>query len=92
MQEFAKFYESLHALASDFEVKVAILEKLSQYGTIVEVERFRVFEKDKKDKRYFLARFQHADDAIRTSNEYNLRSFGFYGVLFELNGEHAEKS
>jgi hypothetical protein len=90
MPEFAEFYEGLHALASDGEVKAAILEQLSRHGTVVDVERFwGVFE---KDKRYFLARFLRTNDAIRVANEYKLRSFGFYSVLFELNGEYAENS
>lgn len=89
MQKFARFYDGLHELASDGEVKAAILERLSQYGTVVDVERFwGVFE---KDKRYFLARFLRTDDAIRVANEYKLRSFGFYSVLFELNGAYAGK-
>ncbi|HEX5362845.1 MAG TPA: hypothetical protein VFW59_01110 [Gallionella sp.] len=86
MQEFAKFYDSLHVLVSDGEVKAAIREEFFRLGLVANVERF--FGLFGKDKRYFLVRFATTDDAIRTANQYKLRSFGFYGVLIELRGEH----
>lgn len=82
MQEFAKFYDSLHALVADSEVKAAIRENFSRLGLEANVERF--FGVLEKDKRFFLVSFAKSEDAIRMANRYKLRSFGFYGVLIEM--------
>jgi hypothetical protein len=82
MQRFTGLYEQLSKLESDGDVANALKDFFSEFGVVGSVGRF--FALGETDKRNFLVQFRNSADAIRVTNRYKLRSFGFDGVLIEL--------
>jgi hypothetical protein len=85
MQRFSRFYEQLAKLESDSEIVAALKEFFAEFGTVGSAGRF--FALGESDRRNYLVQFKNSADAIRVTNRYKLRSFGFDGVLIELGGE-----
>lgn len=82
MQRFSGFHEQLLKLESDGEVVEALKEFFAEFGAVGSAGRF--FALGESDKRNYLVQFKNPADAIRVTNRYKLRSFGFDGVLIEL--------
>jgi hypothetical protein len=88
MQHFLSFYVQLEKLESDGEVTAALKEFFAEFGAVGSAGRF--FALGESEKRNYLVQFKNSADAIRVTNRYKLRSFGFDGVLIELGGEVGE--
>lgn len=84
MQRFSGFYEQLAKLESDDEVIASLKKFFAEFGAVGSAGRF--FALGESDKRNYLVQFKNSADAIRVTNRYKLRSFGFDGVLIELSG------
>lgn len=82
MQGFSSFRSHLLSLESDSEISQAFKEFFSKFGPISSVDRF--FGIGNWDARYYLIQFKEFTDANMVTNRYNLRSFGFNGVMIEL--------
>ena len=83
MQSFLNLRSHLSTLASDNEVGFAFAEFFSSLGTVNSADRF--FGLGEPNRRYFLIQFKDSADAMKATSKYKLRSFGFNGVLIELN-------
>ncbi len=84
MQNFSTLFAQLSVLKSDSEIVIALKEYFSRFGAVIRADRF--FLLDVANKRNYLIQFQYSIDAIKVANRCRLRSFGFNGILVELEG------
>lgn len=82
MGDWGGFQSRLSGLVTDGEVEAALRERFADIAPLASVSRFQGFQK--QSKRYFLVNFQESADAVRLTNQYQLRSFGFNGILIEI--------